>query len=143
MAIRFCCWALLSFQILMRSCMFLSVVPLFFNFYYLFSQIYTLITKIVFSFRKSKSISSINSQTHCIENNWPNFDKNYNCNGWERMWEWRNQIIYKVGVTVWVHMVPAKEELELINVGTKQDKREMKIRILITTKVRNELVALL
>jgi hypothetical protein len=40
-------------------------------------------------------------------------------------------------------MVPAKEELELINVGTKQDKREMKIRILITTKVRNELVALL
>jgi len=31
----------------------------------------------------------------------------------------------------------------LINVGTKQDKRELKIRMLITANMRNELVAFL
>jgi hypothetical protein len=42
---------------------------------YLLFQNYTLITKTLYAFRKSESGLSINSQTHCIENNWPNFDK--------------------------------------------------------------------
>ena len=38
---------------------------------------------------------------------------------------------------------PAKEELEVINVGTEQDKRELKIRTLITTEERCSLTSLL
>jgi len=38
---------------------------------------------------------------------------------------------------------PAKEELEVINVGTEQDKRELKIGTLITTEERCSLTALL
>ena len=40
-------------------------------------------------------------------------------------------------------MGACKRRLELINVGTKQDKRELKIRMLITANMRNELVAFL
>jgi len=40
-------------------------------------------------------------------------------------------------------MGACKRRLELINVGTKQDKREMKISMLITANMRNELVAFL
>ena len=38
---------------------------------------------------------------------------------------------------------PAREELELINVNTEHDKKELKIGMLITTDMRSELVALL
>jgi hypothetical protein len=38
---------------------------------------------------------------------------------------------------------PTKEELELIDVGTEHNKRELKIGMLIAADVKNELVALL
>ena len=38
---------------------------------------------------------------------------------------------------------PAREELELINVSTEHDKKELKIGMLITTNIRSELIALL
>jgi hypothetical protein len=38
---------------------------------------------------------------------------------------------------------PAREELELINVSTEHDKKELKIRMLITIELKSELVALL
>jgi hypothetical protein len=38
---------------------------------------------------------------------------------------------------------PAREELELINVNTEHEKKELKIGMLIATDMRSELVALL
>ena len=37
----------------------------------------------------------------------------------------------------------AREELETVNIGTREDKKELKIRILITSSEREDLIALL
>ena len=61
-----------TFKILLRSC-------IFFNICYLI--LLCLATRYAFTlktpsvFRNSESESSINPQTCCIENEWPNFDK--------------------------------------------------------------------
>jgi hypothetical protein len=85
----------------------------------------------------------INLQTHCIENNWPNFDKTITSmdkeeDGEEDIEEFQKLI--KQSEHAWE---PAREELELINVSTEHDKKELKIGMLITTDMRSELVTLL
>ena len=47
---------------------------------------------------------------------------------------WNNLSIHR-------NLQKKKKELKLINIGIKQDKRELKIGILITTNMRYELVA--
>jgi hypothetical protein len=47
---------------------------------------------------------------------------------------WNNLSIHR-------NLQKKKKELKLINIGIKQDKRELKIGILITANMRNELVA--
>ena len=90
---------------------------------------------------KSESGSTINLQTHYIENNWPNFDKiimdKEEC-GEEDIEEFTKLI--EQPEHAWK---PTKKELELINVGIEHNKRELKIGRLITVDMKNELVALL
>jgi len=86
--------------------------------------------------------SSIDSQNHCTKNNWPNFD-NMVAMGDE---EWEEEDIKEFNRLVenseksWE---PASENLEVINLGNEQEKKELKIGTLVTTKERNKLVSLL
>ncbi|XP_073264245.1 uncharacterized protein [Populus alba] len=102
----------------------------------------TMEVPIVFK-KKSESGLSINSQTHYTENNWPKFDETIIVMDEE---EFREEDLKKFTKLVeqsehtWK---PAKEELELINVGTKLDKRELKIGKLIAADIRTKLIILL
>ena len=86
---------------------------------------------------------SLNSQTQCTVDNWPNFDETIIAMDEE---EFGEEDIHEFARLVeqsdrtWK---PAKEELELINVGTGHNKRELKIGKLIFAGLRSELVALL
>ncbi|XP_061945039.1 uncharacterized protein LOC133669048 [Populus nigra] len=87
--------------------------------------------------------SSINPQTYCIENEWPNFDKDVIAMD-EEEWNEDDMKEFTRRVEQSEHAwKSAKEELEVINVGTEQDKRELKIGTLITTEERCSLTALL
>jgi len=90
-----------------------------------------------------KNPESLNdSQNHCTKNNWPNFD-NIIAMGDE---EWEEEDMKKFTRLVenskktWK---PASEELEVINLGTEQKKKELKVGIPVTTEERNRLVSLL
>ena len=76
------------------------------------------------------------------ENEWPNF-KEYIVAVEDEEWEEKN--IGEFTKLIEQHEQawrPAKEELETINVGNEEIKRELKIGILITPKEREELVTL-
>ena len=109
----------------------------------LLSWNYTFITKTLSTFRKSESGLSINSQTHYTENNWPKFDETIIAMDEEEFGEEDLKKFTKLveqSEHTWKH---AKEELELINVGTELDKRELKIGKLIAADIRTKLIVLL
>jgi len=109
----------------------------------LLSPNYSFTTKALSTFRKSESGLSINSQTHCIENNWPKFDETVIAMDEEEFGEEDLQKFTKLVEQSEHAWKPAKEEIELINVGTELDKRELKIGKLIIADIRTELIALL
>ena len=76
---------------------------------------YTFPLKTPSAFRNSESESSINPQTYCIENEWPNFDKDVIAIDEE---DYMKEFTRRVEQSehAWK---PAKEELEVINVGTE------------------------
>ena len=128
----------------MRSCIFSFKSYFSFSlFIYLLSQNYILITKILSTFKKSESGLSYTSETHCTVDNWLNFDETITAMDEE---EFGEEDIHEFARLVeqsdrtWE---PVKEELELINVGTKHNIRELKIGKLISADVRSELIALL
>ena len=90
-----------------------------------------------------KSFESSNrSQNHYTKNNWPNFN-NVTIVDDE---EWAEEDIKEFtrlmenSKKAWK---PFSEELNIINLGTKQEKKELKIDTLITTKERGKLISLL
>ncbi|XP_073268737.1 uncharacterized protein [Populus alba] len=93
--------------------------------------------------KKSESGSSYNPQTHCTVDNWPNFDETIIAMDEEEFGEEDIHEFAKLAEQSDRTWKPAKEELELINVGTVHDKRELKIGKLISADVRSELIALL
>jgi hypothetical protein len=95
------------------------------------------------AFRNPKSGSSTTTPSLYIENEWPNF-KEHIIVVEEKEWEENN--IRKFTKLIDQHEQawrPAKEELETINVGNEEIKRELKIRTLITPEEKEELTALL
>jgi hypothetical protein len=110
---------------------------------YLLSQNYTLITETLFAFRKSESGLSLNSQTHCTVDNWPNFDETIIAMDEEELGEEDINEFARLVEQSDRTWKPAKEELELINVGTEHNKRELKIGKLISAGIKSELVVLL
>jgi hypothetical protein len=95
------------------------------------------------AFRNPKSGSSTTTPSLYIENEWPNF-KEHIIVVEEKEWEENN--IRKFTKLIDQHEQawrPAKEELETINVGNEEIKRELKIGTLITPKEKEELTALL
>jgi len=97
-------------------------------------------TSTPYTFRNPES--SIGSQNHYTKNNWPKF-YNMVAMGDE---EWEEEDIKK-----FIRLVensekswePVSEKLEVINLGNEQEKKELKIGTLVTTKERNILVSLL
>ena len=95
------------------------------------------------AFRNPESGSSTTTPTLYIENEWPNF-KEYIVAVEDEEWEEEN--IWEFTKLIEQHEQawrPAKEELETINVGNEEIKRELKIGTLITPEEKEELIALL
>jgi hypothetical protein len=68
----------------------------------------------------------------------------YNCNGWGRVGEKRRIRVYEASWIAWACLEAIqKKKLELINIGIKQDNKELKFGMLIIAYVRSGLVALL
>ena len=90
-----------------------------------------------------QSGSFITTPALYTENEWPNF-KEYILVVEEEEWEENN-------IREFIKLIeqheqawrPAKEELETINVGNEEIKRELKIGTLITPKEKKELIALI
>ena len=97
----------------------------------------------LFAFRNPENGSSTITPALYIENEWPNF-KEYIVAIEDEEWEekniWEFIKLIKQHEQAWR---PAKEELETINVGNEEIKRELKIETLITLEVKEELIALL
>jgi len=79
----------------------------------------TLTLKMFFAFINSKSESSTNPQTYCTGNEWPDYDK-YVIAMKEEEWEEDYIREFPKLVEQFEHAwKPTKEELKVINVGTK------------------------
>jgi len=94
-------------------------------------------------FRNPESGSSTTTPALYIKNEWPNF-KEYIVAVEDEEWEEKN--IWEFTKLIEQHEQawrPAKEELETINVGNEEIKRELKIGTLITPEEKEELIALL
>jgi hypothetical protein len=95
------------------------------------------------AFRNPESGSSIISHTLNIKNEWPNFNEHVIAVEEE---EWDESNIRELAKLVEQHeqtWKPAIEELETINVGSDQSKKELKIGTLITLEQRTTMIALL
>jgi hypothetical protein len=97
----------------------------------------------LFAFRNPESGSSTTTPVLYTENEWLNF-KEYIVAVEEEEWDENNirefTKLIKQHEQAWK---PAKQELETIDVGDEEIKRELKIMIVITPKEREELIALL
>jgi len=105
-----------------------------------FQKFILMFSHITFRFQSG---SSITTPVLYTENEWPNF-KEYILVVEEEEWE-KNNIreftkLIRQHEQAWK---PAREELETIDVGDEEIKRELKIWTLITLKEREELIALL
>jgi hypothetical protein len=102
-------------------------------------QVYTSLS----TFRNLESRSSTITLALYTENEWLNF-KEYIVVVEEEEWDENNirefTKLIKQHEQAWK---PAKEELETIDVGDEEIKRELKIGTVITSKEREELIALL
>lgn len=85
-----------------------------------------------FAFKKSESGSLINAQTHCIKNKWSKLDEYIITMDEEE----QEKGVRQVGNFEHAGK-PTKKDLELIYVGTKLDRKELKIEVLITIAERN------
>jgi hypothetical protein len=95
------------------------------------------------AFRNPESGSSTTSHIFSIKNKWPNFNEHVIMMEEE---EWDEINIREFTKLVEQHektWESAAEELETINVGSDQSKKELKIETLITPKQRAKLTALL
>ena len=95
------------------------------------------------AFRNPESGSSTTSHTLSIENEWPNFNEHVITMEGE---EWDESNVKEFTKLVEQHeqtWEPAAEELETINVGNDQIKKELKIGTLITPEERIKIKALL
>ena len=97
-------------------------------------------TSTPYTFRSFES--SNRSQNHCTKNNWPNFNNITTIDDEE----WAEEDIKEFtklmenSEKAWK---PVSEELEIINLGTKQGEKELKIGTLITNEEREKLISLL
>nr|XP_034900655.1 LOW QUALITY PROTEIN: uncharacterized protein LOC118038417 [Populus alba] len=103
----------------------------------------TFVRKLAEGEKNSESGSSTTTPALYIENEWPKF-KEYIVAVEDEEWEEEN--IWEFTKLIEQHEQawrPAKEELETINVGNEEIKRELKIGTLITPEAKEELIALL